>query len=271
MRIDHNNPPIPAASLWQLVAIQVVRHRSERNISATALADYLEIDRSTVSRIEHGIINLQEKYAKKIDDWWNTDGLFVSLARFAREGHDRAWFAAYLGLEAEATEIRIWESLTIPGLLQTEEYVRAQVISAHADDIDKRVADRMRRQKRLTDPDPPHLWILLDEGVLRQPVGGPSVMRGQMARLLEVGKLPHVSIRVIPTAEGAHVGRDGSFQLITVSSRESAYIEASEEGRLVEDAAEVGSFRRKFDRIGDIALPVSASATLIEQVLEGFR
>jgi hypothetical protein len=191
--------------------------------------------------------------------------------RFAKEGHDREWFKTYTEMEARASELRIWEVLWIPGLLQTEDYTRSQVQSAGLDNIETRVSDRMKRQECLTRTPPPHLWVVLDEGVLTQPVGSPEVMRGQLARLLELAALPNVSVRVVPKSAGAHVGRDRSFKIMTVDGADSAYIEASEEGRLVQDATDVRSFRRRVDRIGDHALPVGASVERIQQVMEGFR
>jgi Domain of unknown function (DUF5753) len=145
------------------------------------------------------------------------------------------------------------------------------VTNAGLDNIDERVAVRMKRQECLTRTPPPYLWVILDQGVLTQPVGSPEIMRQQLARLIEVSRMPNFSVRVVPQSEGAHVGRDGSFKLMTVDGAESAYIEASEEGRLVQDATDVRSFRRRFDRIGDHALPLRASIELIEQVMEGFQ
>jgi uncharacterized protein DUF5753 len=240
-------------------------------MSGTALARLLEVDRSTVSRLESGDIKLVEKRARRLDREWSTDRLFTSLVRLAKEGHNREWFQIHNEMEARASELRIWEVLWIPGLLQTEAYTRAQVVSAGLDDIDKRVSDRMKRQECLTRKPPPYLWVILDQGVLTQPVGSSETMRGQLARLIEASQMPNISVRVVPQSEGAHVGRDGSFKLMTVDGAESAYIEASEEGRLVQDATDVRSFRRRFDRIGDHALPVRASIDLIERVMEGFQ
>lgn len=261
----------PQRSLWDLIAIQLRRHREERGLSGTTLGRLLGVDRSTVSRLESGGIKLIERHARKLDREWHTAALFETLVRFAKEGHDREWFKTYKEMEARASELRIWEVLWIPGLLQTEAYTRAQVEAAGLDNIDARVADRMKRQECLVRTPPPFLWVILDEGVLRQPVGSAEIMREQLAHLVELAKAPNISIRVVPQSEGAHVGRDGSFELLTVDGAETAYIEASEEGRLVQDATDVRSFRRRLDRIGDHALPARASLELIQHVMEGLR
>jgi transcriptional regulator with XRE-family HTH domain len=261
----------PEGSLWDLIAVQLRRHREERKISGSALGTLLDLDRSSVSRLESGQIKLLEKHARKLDREWDTAGLFTILVRFAKEGHDREWFKTHTEMEARASELRIWELSWIPGLLQTQDYTRAQVEAAGFFDVDARVSIRMKRQECLSRNPPPLLWVMLDEGVLMQPIGSPAIMHGQLARLLELAAFPNVSIRIVPRRVGAHVGRDGSFKIMTVDGADAAYIEASEEGRLVVDATDVRSFRVRFDRIGDRALPVDTSIELIQQVMEAYR
>jgi transcriptional regulator with XRE-family HTH domain len=261
----------PEGSLWDLIAVQLRRHREERRMSGSTLGALLDLDRSSVSRLESGQIKLLEKHARVLDREWDTAGLFTVLVRFAKQGHDREWFKTHTEMEAKASELHIWELSWIPGLLQTEDYTRAAVVAAGFSDIDTLVSIRMKRQECLTRNPPPLMWAMVDEGVLRQPVGSPEIMRGQLTHLLTLAALPNISIRIVPSRVGAHVGRDGSFKIMTVDGADSAYIEASEEGRFVVDATDVRSFRVRFDRIGDRALPVDASIELIEQVKEGFR
>ncbi|GAA4224181.1 hypothetical protein GCM10022254_03080 [Actinomadura meridiana] len=265
--------PAPVGTLWQLIAIQVRRHRQEHGISGEALGRLLDLDRSTVSRLESwdrpGAIKLQEKHAVKLDAEWKTAGLFVTLVRFAKEGHDREWFATHLEMEARATEERIWETSWVPGLFQVESYVRALVESAGLPDVEDEVAARMKRQEMLDRTPVPLFWVVLHENVITEEVGSPQVMREQLARLLELAARPKISIRIVPRTVGAHVGRDGAFKIMTVDGTDSAYVEAAQEGRLVQDATDVRSYRARFDRIGDEALPVRASLELIKQVMEG--
>ncbi|MBO2455868.1 helix-turn-helix transcriptional regulator [Actinomadura barringtoniae] len=263
--------PNPGDSLWSLIAVQLRRHRDERGLSGADLAELFDRDRSTISRLESGEIKLTEELARIADDAWSTGDLFVTLVRFAKEGHDREWFQTHTALEARASEQRIWEALWIPGLLQTESYTRAQVTAAGFLDIDERVAKRMKRQESLNRNPPPLMRVILDEGVITQPVGSPEIMHEQLARLLELAALPNITIRIVPKSTGAHVGRDGSFKILTVDGEDSAYIEAAEEGRLVQDATDVRSFRLRFDRISDRALDADTSMQRIREVMEGFR
>ncbi|MCP2338900.1 hypothetical protein FHU30_004257 [Actinomadura rupiterrae] len=112
------------------------------------------------------------------------------------------------------------------------------------------------------------MWVILDENVITAKIGSSEVMRAQLVRLLELAEQPNISVRVAPQSAGEHMGRDGSFKIMTVDGADSAYIEAAGEGRLVQDATDVRSYRARFDRIGDVALPVRASIALIRQLLE---
>jgi hypothetical protein len=129
----------------------------------------------------------------------------------------------------------------------------------------------MKRQEALSSTPPPQVWIMLDQGVIDQPVGSPKIMYEQLARLLELARLPNISVRVVPRNIGGHPGRDGSFKIMTVDGADVAYTEACGGGRLVVDGTEVRSFRVRFDRIGDRALSVDASIGLIQQVMEELR
>ncbi|WP_433228292.1 DUF5753 domain-containing protein [Actinomadura formosensis] len=261
----------PENSLWDLIAVQLRRHREERRLSGSALGVILDLDRSSVSRLESGQVKLLEKHARVLDREWDTQELFKVLVLFAKAGHDPEWFKAHFEMEVRASELRIWELAWIPGLFQTEAYARAVAVGAGLRDIDARVAIRMKRQERLFQDSPPNLWVMLDEGVIAQPVGGSQVMRDQLARLLELNEQPNISVRIVPQRAGAHVGRDGSFKIMTVDGNEAVYVEANIGGRLAVDVADVRLYRASFDRISDRALPVDASAELIQQTMERFK
>ena len=123
--------------------------------------------------------------------------LSVHLKRRAYPG----WFAGWPDKEAQARRLRSFEPLVVPGLLQTETYARAILstrMGATREELDDAVAGRIERQRVLDREHPPELWVILDEAVLRRPVGGPEVMREQLARLVEVGQRPNIAIQVVP-------------------------------------------------------------------------
>ncbi|MFI6517330.1 Scr1 family TA system antitoxin-like transcriptional regulator [Spirillospora sp. NPDC050679] len=261
----------PASSLWDLIAVQLRRHREERKISGSALAVMLDLDRSSVSRLESGGMKLQLKHAKILDREWGTDLLFTCMVGFARSGHDAEWFKAHVEMEQSSSELRIWELSWLPGLFQTEDYARAMFEAAGLEDIDAHLALRMKRQQLLERKPRPVMRVFLDQGVIEQPVGGAAVLYAQLAVILEHAKHSNTTFRVVPRSVGAHVGRDGSFKIMTVGNTEAVYTEACGGGRLVSDQAEVRSFRLRFDRISDRALPVDATIDMITQVMEGLH
>jgi hypothetical protein len=139
--------------------------------------------------------------------WWHRDGDILP-----------SWFQSYLGLEAAAALIRTYEVQFVPGLLQTADYARAVILLGHAtaskEEVERRVSLRMTRQKLLTRPDPPQLWVVVDEGALRRPVGGPEIMRAQLNALIDATKQPNVRLQVIPFRAGGHAAAGGSFSIL---------------------------------------------------------
>jgi Domain of unknown function (DUF5753)/Helix-turn-helix domain len=128
-----------------------------------------------------------------------------------------AWFRTAVGLEEAAALIRAYEPQVIPGLLQTEGYIRAITAAsfpAAASDFSERaVALRLARQKILQRPDPPGYWVVMDETGLRRPIGGPQVMREQIAYLIEAAQQPSITIQVLPFAAGWHPALYGMFNI----------------------------------------------------------
>ena len=127
------------------------------------------------------------------------------------------WFHVYIGLEEAATLIRTYEVQFVPGLLQTEDYIRA-VATGHTtispEELDRRVKLRVTRQQLLTRPNPPRLWAVIDEAALRRPIGNREIMRGQIERLIEATKMPNVTLQVLPFSAGAHSAEAGAYSIL---------------------------------------------------------
>ena len=133
------------------------------------------------------------------------------------------WFRTYVDLESAATLIRTYEGQFVPGLLQTDDYMRAVIHDASlesSEEVGRRVRLRMARQTLLTREHPPRLWAVVDEAALRRPVGGREVMRGQLERLLDATKLPNVTLQILPFAAGAHSAMVGAFSILRFADRE---------------------------------------------------
>ncbi|MFM9611360.1 transcriptional regulator [Streptomyces sp. V2] len=204
--------------------------RERAGLRREEAAKVLRVAPATIRRMENAEVALKIPYLQLLLKAYGVAGDeaegFVRLAEDAnRPGwwqryHDvlPGWFSMHVSLEGAASLIRQYEPHFVPGLLQTEDYARGVLVSGaiaqtRPEDIDRLVALRMRRQDLLTRPDAPRIWVVMDETVLRRPVGGPEVMRAQIDRLLDAAKLPNVVLQVAPFANGPHPGTYGPFVL----------------------------------------------------------
>jgi transcriptional regulator with XRE-family HTH domain len=204
-----------------------------------------------------------------------------ALLTLARQAKERGWwqaytavmpesFQAYVGLEAEASLIREYACELIPGLLQTEGYYRSFLSSAPADaGIDRKIEVRMTRQKRLTGDERPGYWAVLNEAVIRRTVGGPEVMKGQLARILELATLPGVTIQVLPFGAGAHPAMEGPFSILgfpELLDPDVVYLENQAGSVYLEQPSEIDRYAQVITHLIAQALSPDDSATLIREV-----
>ncbi|GAA3932977.1 helix-turn-helix transcriptional regulator [Actinomadura viridis] len=258
----------PRSSMWGLIGFYLRFLRTSKGLTGPDAAKIAGCAPSTISRIETGEQRMSDKHAERLDKAWKTGGLFGLLIYYARRASDPDWFESFLAQEQEANRIRMFAGQHVPGLLQTPDYARALLDAGRAKDKEASHKRRMARQKVLDRANPPELWVLLAQNVLEWPVGGRDVHRGQLALLLKLSELPHVSIRIVPTTAGANEGLDGPFMILTGGNDELAFVEAPNAGRLVSEVDEVRDFLTRFDRIGMLALPIGASRELIKKIME---
>ena len=209
---------------------------------------------------------------KACDQVLGTGGALARLWKRIIEHSYLEWFRPFVEVESEATEILEYEPQAVPGLLQTEEYARAQIRTGRARDsdeeIEKHVAARMSRQEILARSDPPFLWVILDEAVLRRPVGGAAVMREQFTRLIRASQSPHIVLQVLPFAIGAHAGMSGSMALFTLpDGTKLVYAEAFGAGQIIGCPDEVANSRLRLDLIRACALPPDDSVRVIADLI----
>jgi hypothetical protein len=183
------------------------------------------------------------------------------------------WFETYLGLEAAAATIRSFEVQFVHGLFQTADYARAVTRlgrkAASAAEIERWISLRLKRQELLTRPDPPNVWSVMDEAVLRRPVDGTGVMRAQFRHLAELARLPDVTIQVIPFASGAHAGESGSFTVLRFEERDLpdvVYLEQLTNAVYLDQRPDVERYLEVVDEISSEALTPDETALLFEQL-----
>jgi transcriptional regulator with XRE-family HTH domain len=199
--------------------------------------------------------------------------LYEVLAEHLKNRAYPGWFAGWPEKEAHARRLRSFELVVIPGLLQTEEYARAVLstqIGASEEEISDAVAGRIARQRILDRDNPPELWSILDEGVLRRPVGSRQIMRDQLKHLAEMARRSRILVQVIPLSAGAHQGLDGGAFVVADfdDAPTVAYQDTAISGQIIEDEDQAGTLAYTWDALRLEALPRAASLTLIEEAAE---
>ncbi|MFI6506038.1 helix-turn-helix domain-containing protein [Streptosporangium sp. NPDC050855] len=244
------------------LGMELRRLRERANVSAIEAGERIGRSDSTISRFETGRVTIRQKVLVQLLDLYNATGdeaqAVLDLAREAGKrgwwhAHGDAvppWFEIFIGLEAEAASIQTYQPQLVPGILQTEAYARA-VIEADRpgtppQEIDRLVDLRMARQKLLTRSNPPELWAVMSEAVLRHVVGSSAIMREQLLRLYDARHLAGVTLQILPFAGGAHPGMLGPFHLLEFprpSDTHVAYVEYLMGSMYLEKPEEVRRYR----------------------------
>src|SRR6185437_14321804 len=193
-------------------------YRTRAGLSQRDLAALVHVSNDVISKIETGERPPAEDFPPRLDAVPDlaTGGALTRLWDHLKKGQKQrlyGWFQEWADIESQATVLRSYEPLIVPGLLQTEDYARA-ILSARPDgnlsNLDEQVAARLARQNILDRTGGPQLWCILDEGVLHRAIGGSKVMHSQLDRLAEVAEHPKTTIQVIPLG-GVHAGLLGGF------------------------------------------------------------
>ena len=186
-----------------------------------------------------------------------------------------SWFRTFIGLEEAATLIRGYDPHSIPGLLQTPDYARASVRTgfpdASDDEAGRRVDLRLARQHILARPDPPRLWLIIDETALRRPAAttGPVVMRAQLDTLIQAASRPSITIQVLPFTAGLHPAMYGPFRIFRFEAHQQpdiVYSESMTSAHYIDKPDETAAYAQALDRISAQAAPGDDTATLLHNI-----
>lgn len=271
------------------LAAELRRRRDVAGMTIEEVAEHLEWSTAKISRIENARVSVLPRDVKfLLRTYGATEGSaeWEALLVLARESRQKGWwhaygdaipewFETYVGLEADATTLRTYESEYVPGLFQTEDYARtvyrAVMIKAGNDQIEKEVAVRMARQERLTEPDAPQIWSVVNEAVIRRVVGGPAIMRSQLVKLAQVSEQPNVTLQVLPFSAGAHAGMDGAFMILGFpepTDPEVVYVNYYTGTVYLEKAQESERYGLMFNHLRAAALSVDQSRDLIARAAD---
>ena len=186
-----------------------------------------------------------------------------------------SWFRTFVGLEEAASSVRGYDPHWIPGLLQTADYAHASVRTGFPDATDseaeRRVALRLARQQILNRPEPPRVWLVIDETALRRPAAttGAAVMRTQIDRLIEAAAQPRVTVQVLPFSAGLHPAMYGPFRIFRFDASELpdiVYAETMTSAYYLDKPDEVGEYAKALDRICAQAAPPGQTAHILTTI-----
>ncbi|GGV09143.1 transcriptional regulator [Actinomadura cremea] len=257
--------------MWHFLAFYLRFLREGAGLSLTQAGKIIGISRSSVCNMESGRQRPQEYQMAKLDEVYGTGRLLQLLLWFARMMHDPDWGRQLVKYEEEAHLIKVYHGQVIPLALQTDGYTWCYVQAGTPKDFDIEMAERVARRKFFLDKGADvEMWAVIDESALARLVGSRDVMREQLQHLYTMAQLPQVSIRVVPFTSGAHLGVDGSLQVLSLATRDIAFSGAQNGGRLIETPGEVRELSVKFDRIGAQAASLEASREIIRQYMERY-
>jgi len=259
----------PTLSPLNYFGSELRRMREALGLKQNELGAMLYCTGSLIGQIETTKKVPTRQFAEAVDQALRAEGYFSRLVGLVLRSQLPSWFRPYADMEAKATYISTFQSQVVYGLLQTEAYARALLGVEHPHKVDEMVAARLERQRVLEREDPPVLWVILSEAVLHQEVGGPDVMREQLARLLEFRDDPWVNIQVLPFSAGQHTAMMGSFTLLRFDDDPDLfYVESYDQGHMTANPSVIKERSVGYARLQATALSREGSATVITRVME---
>jgi transcriptional regulator with XRE-family HTH domain len=274
-------PPKPYPSIARRrLALELRRLREAQGLTIEHVAKAVGLSVSTISRIENAQVRVRRGEVREILDVLNVSQEEQDrLLELAVEALQKAWWyrsyrdltIPYADFEAAASTNLLYQPLVVPGLLQTEAYARnvfqALRIGLEPPNVERWVAFRMEREKRFMKEGRPAFHAVLDEAVLRRPIGGPAVMRKQLARLVELSERPNVKLQVLTFEAGAHAGLDGAFLIYEFDAYpDIVYLESTGSDLWLEEADEVKRYKQVFASLSGQALTVQESRAFLSRI-----
>jgi transcriptional regulator with XRE-family HTH domain len=272
------------------LAAELRRLRAQAELSREQVAAQTGVNEGTLYRLETARARPQRRTLLALLDLYGvSEAVRSDLLELSKSADGQGWlrpyqselpeeYAAYISFEAEARSLRSYESLYIPGLLQTEDYARAALTGipplASQAGVAQRVQARMERQELLTADPPLELWAILDEAAVRRMVGGPGVMRGQLLHLREAVDRPNITLQVIPFDVGAHPGMPGAYVYMEfgdAADPELVYMDTLAGGLFLEAEADLRRYSQTFNHLRAIALSQAQTTDLISTVIESLK
>jgi transcriptional regulator with XRE-family HTH domain len=271
-----------------LLGSQLRRLRERRGITREDAGYTIRASGSKISRMELGRVSFKERDVTDLLALYGVedDAERAALVDLARQANSPGWwhkysdvlpdwFSVYVGLEEAASLIRIFELQFVPGLLQTADYARAVIRlgqrGAAEREVEHRVSLRLDRQRILAKPDAPRLWAIVDEALLRRPMGGAGVMRGQLRRLIEAAQEPNITLQVVPFRVGGHAAEAGSFTIMRFPEPDLpdvVYLEQLTSALYLDKREDAERYTEVMERLSVESEPPENTVDILSQILE---
>jgi len=255
--------------------------RTEKGLTVEQAAEQLMFSMSKLSRMETGHGAPSRRDIRDLCALYEVtdEAERKRMMNLAVEGRQTGWwqsydlnqFADYVGLEADAVSVKVYQSILIPGLLQTPDYARAvnEAVIPQPDPerLEEQTEVRLRRQERLTQDPPLRFGVILDDAALHRVIGGPVVMKAQLRHLVELSQLPNVTLQVIPFSVGAHPAMDSTFNVLEFADGVPGvvYVEGLVGWVYMKRSQDFERYVRVFERLCQIALPPRKSVEHIKK------
>lgn len=279
-------PRTPPTVRMRRLASELRRLRAAAGMSREDVAERTDINVATLYRLETARGRPQRRTMTSLLDIYEVDGdERTELLNLLKAAGEKGWlqpyfssipeeYSMYIQLESEAEGVRNYESLLVPGLLQTPAYARAttqgESPGATAELIDLQSQIRESRQALLRRENPLTLWAIVDEAALRRVVGGPDVMREQYEHLLSMISLPNVTFQIVPFEAGSHPGMLGGFTLMDFAAPDPTVVclETIAGTLFQEGEVEVSGCTMRYDHLRAAALSPASSARLVADMFQ---
>ncbi|MGC5012854.1 helix-turn-helix domain-containing protein [Streptosporangium sp. DT93] len=266
----------PRLTAAQRFGRELGRARREAGLSQSRLGTHLGVSTSLIGHIETGNRNPNTVLAAQCDEFFETGDLFTHLCRNIAAPTGPSWFLRWSDeIEPRARVLRSWDPLLVSGLLQTENYARAVFrggLATSEEEIEEQVSARMRRQLILTKDGPPMLWALLDEWVLRRPIGGPEVMYEQLDHVATVAGRQNVKVQIVPHDTSCTAGFMSGFVLAELADAPTTIsIESSGAGEVSAEHDLAAFIWDRYDRIRAEAHRPGQSLQMIKEARDQWK
>ncbi|MER6381578.1 helix-turn-helix transcriptional regulator [Streptomyces sp. NPDC001250] len=265
----------PSSSPRALLGAELRHARERKGLSQEELGRRLFVSGSFIGQLEAGTRRMQPEFAVMLDEVLETGGFFTRNCRAAAKSKYEAHFADVADMEAQATAIREYTPLLIPGLLQAPAYAwavnRAHDPTAPEETIEEWTQGRMERTRLLDHPTKPVLWAVLDEAALRREVGGRAVMAEALRHVAGLARRNRIIMQVLPFSAGAHAAMQSDMKLMEFADAPPlVYYEGARTGRVEDDPATVAQQRFVYDLLVASALSQENSLALIEALAQDY-